>query len=572
MKRSVPVLPFLFLALCACGESGSGGADAGADAPFCGPALARVDSFMATFAGQEPTGDRYGGMAVAGTVEDLRGMSPRAAGEVASAQHQQFVNLMTLIEFDEDLQPAPYLAESWEFSDDQTQLTFHLRDDVYWHDGALTTADDVAFTYRTVTNPESLYSNPSFFQAYLPGDAGVEVVDSFTVTFHFEPHQDPLEIWRNLAILPEHLLGDVPAGESWSHPWAVLCPVGNGPFRFLSRVPDESWTFGANPAFPEELGGRPYLDRYVYRYIPDHTTLLGDLLIGEVDLFVQMLPNQVASAEAEGISVRSYPYPAIFFIAWNSRVPELSDARTRRALTLGINRRQLIEGVQLGDAVLLNGSLPPAHWAFDSALGDSLPYDPEQARSLLEEAGWVDRDGSGVREDAQGNPLQIDLIYNPNQERERVAEIIRVQLQDIGVELLPRMLDRATYGERIQGADRNFEGAFVTFETGFRIDDRDLFHSEVFDLAGSWAFSGTMDPVLDRYLDTLSLIPDRDVAYPLWQEYQLRLMAVQPYTFLYSANRRNGVGPRLQDVVMDTRGDWATIRNWWIASENRERD
>jgi ABC-type transport system substrate-binding protein len=184
----------------------------------------------------------------------------------------------------------------------------------------------------------------------------------------------------------------------------------------------------------------------------------------------------------------------------------------------------------------------------------------------------VDRDGDGIREDAEGNPLQIDLIYNQNLERERVAEIIRVQLQDIGVELLPSMLDLVTYGERIQGAERDFEGALVTFETGFRIDDRDLFHSDVRDVAGSWAFSGTQDPILDRYLDTLQLIPDRRDAYPLWQEYQLRLMEVQPYTFLYSADRRIGVGPRLRDVVTDTRGDWATIRQWWIAPEDRERD
>lgn len=570
MKRTVSVLPLLFLAVGACGESASN--EAGPFDDFCGPALARVDSFMGTFAGRERTGERYGGMAVAGTVEDLRGMSPRAAGGVLSAQHQQFVNLMTLIEYDENLEPAPYLAESWEFSDEMTRLTFRLRDDVFWHDGVLTTAHDVAFTYRLVTNGESLYPNPGFFQAYLPGEDAVEVVDSFTVTFRFEPHQDPLELWRNLSILPEHLLGEVPAVESWGHPWAVTCPVGNGPFRFLSRVPGESWTFGANPAFPEELGGRPYLDRYVYRNIPEHTTLLDELLRGDVDLFVQMLPNQVAIAREAGISVRSYPYPAIFFIAWNSRVPELSDPRVRRALTLGINRRQLIEGVQLGGAVLLNGSLPPVHWAFDPALGDSLPYDPDQARGLLDDAGWVDRDEDGVREDAQGNPLRIDLIFNQNLERERVAEIIRVQLQDIGVELVPSMMDLTAYQDRIVGGDRNFEGALITFETGFRIDDRDLFHSDVKDIANSWAFSGTQDPVLDRYLDTLQLIPDRNDAYPLWQEYQLRLLEIQPYTFLYSADRRIGVGPRLKDVVTDTRGDWATIRQWWISPGDRERD
>ncbi len=484
-------------------------------------------------------------MAVVGTVEDLRGMSPRAAGNVLSAQHQQFVNLMTLLEFDEGLEPSPYLARGWEISDDGTELTFHLRDDVYWHDGELTTADDVAFTYLTVINPESLYPNPGFFQAYLPGEAGVEVVDSFTVKFHIRPHADVLETWRNLAILPSHLLEGVPAGETWRHPWGATCPIGNGPFRFVSRTPGDNWIFQANPSFPSELGGRPYLDRYVYKAVVDHTTLLAELLTGGVDVYVQMLPNHAATARKDpNLRVWSFEYPSIFFIAWNSRVPELSDARVRRALTLGINREQLIEGVQLGEAVLLNSGLPPVHWAFDPSLGDSLSYDPDRAAGLLEEAGWVDRDGDGIREDGEGHPLQIELIYNQNHERQQVGEIIRVQLQELGVDLLPSVLEMSAYEDRITSVDRDFEGALVTFETGFRIDDRDLFHSEVVD--GPWAFSGTVDPELDRYLDTLQLIPDREEAIPLWRAYQRRLMEVQPYTFLYSAHRRDGVKPRLQ--------------------------
>lgn len=568
MKWPSVLLLLLFLWGLACADQPGDRTGGEASDAFCGAVLAKVDSFMATFSGQDWDQERYGGMAVVGTVEDLRGMSPRAAGNVLSAQHQQFVNLMTLLEFDENLEPVPYLARAWEVSEDQTALTFHLRDDVYWHDGEITTAYDVAFTYRTVTNPESLYPNPSFFQAYLPGEQGIEVVDSFTVRFHFRPHADVLETWRNLAILPSHLLGNVPAGESWSHPWGAVCPVGNGPFRFVSRSPGDRWVFGANPSFPEELGGRPPLDRYVYRAVADHTTLLAELLTGGVDAYIQMLPNHAARAREEpDLRVWSFDYPAIFFIAWNGRVPKLSDPRVRRALTLGINRRQLIEGVQAGEAVLLNSGLPPVHWAFDPSLGDSLAFDPGQARDLLEEAGWSDRNGDGVREDGAGEPLRIELIYNQNLERQQVAEIIRVQLEDIGVELRPTMLEMGTYGDRITSVERDFEGALVTFETGFRIDDRDLFHSEVKD--GAWAFSGTTDPELDRYLDTLQLIPDRPRALPVWRAYQLRLMELQPYTFLYSARRRDGVNVRLQDVRMDTRGDWATIRHWWIRPQDR---
>jgi peptide/nickel transport system substrate-binding protein len=523
---------------------------------------------MATFVGGETPGDRYGGMVVVGTVADLFGMGPGDSGDAGSAQHQQYVHLMTLLEADEALEWVPYLARSWELSDDRSELTFNLREDVYWHDGVPTTAEDVAFTFRTVRDPASGYPNLGFFEHYLPGEEAVEVLDRFTVRFRFNPHADVLETWRNLAILPEHLLGEVPVSELGSHPFSAICPVGNGPFRFVSHRPGESWTFQANPAFPRGLGGRPFLDRYVYRVIPNHTTLLAELLTGGVDVYVQMLPNHAATAAEEpGLRVWSFPYPSIFFVAWNSRVPKLSDPRVRRALTQGINRLQIIEGVQGGQATLLNSGVPPVHWAFQPDLADSLPYDPGRARSLLETAGWLDRDGDGVREDALGQPLRIELIFNQNQEREQVAEIMRVQLREIGVDLRATILEHGAYVSRITSPERDFEGAFVTFETGFRLDDRDLFHSDARD--GPWAFAGVADPELDRYLDTLQLIPDRTEAIPVWRAYQLRLMEVQPYTFLYSAFRRDGVNERVRDVVMDTRGDWATIRRWWIPPGER---
>jgi peptide/nickel transport system substrate-binding protein len=572
MKQPVSflfLLPLVTLLAFACGDGAEEVPSEAQPGAFCGPAMARVDSFMATFADREWDEERYGGMAVVGSVADLRGLGPADAGQVASLQHQQYVSMMTLVEFDEELRPRPYLAESWEISEDRSELTFHLRDDVYWHDGKPTTAHDVAFTYRTVVNPESAFSNPGWFQAYGADEEAVEVVDSLTITFRFRPHADPLEVWRSVAILPEHLLGDVPAAELSEHPYSGVCPIGNGPFRFVSRTPGESWTFGANPAFPRGLGGRPYLDRYVYRYVSEHSTLLAELLTGGLDVFVQMLPNQAETVEEHpDLDLWAFDFPAFFFIAWNSRVRELSDVRVRRALTLGINRRQLIDGVQLGGATLLNGSLPPTHWAFDPSTEDSLAYDPGEARRLLDEAGWADRDGDGIREDAEGRPLEIGLVFNQNQEREQVAEILRVQLQEIGVRLLPQVLEFGTYLDVIFSPEREFDGALITLETGFRIDDRDLFHSDVVD--GPLAFSGTMDSELDRYLDTLNFIPNRADALPVWRDYQFRLMELQPYTFLYSALRRDGVRKRLRGAEFDTRGDWATIRHWWMAPQDRE--
>jgi hypothetical protein len=99
-------------------------------------------------------------------------------------------------------------------------------------------------------------------------------------------------VWRAVAILPEHLLGEVSPEAMAEHPYGSQCPVGNGPFVFVSHTTQDRWVFEANHAFPKDLGGRPFLDRYVYRIIPDQTTLQTELLIQNVDAYVSVLPDQ----------------------------------------------------------------------------------------------------------------------------------------------------------------------------------------------------------------------------------------------------------------------------------------
>lgn len=570
MERPVLSLIVLTATLVGCTEAPVEEPAAEGAASFCEPALARVDSFMATFAGLEPTGDRYGGTAVVGTVGELVvGMNGFAPVETGAAQHQMFVNLMTLIRYDENLEPAPYLARSWEVSEDFTELTFHLRDDVRWHDGQRTTAYDVEFTYLTASDPETGYPNASFFHYYLSGEKGVEVVDSFTVKFHLEPHADFMDPWRAVAIMPGHLLAGVPRSELARHPFGTTCPVGNGPFRFLSHTPGDRWVFEANPAFPEGLGGRPYLDRYVYRIIPEHSTLLAELLTGNVDLYVSLVPHHVERVvDDPDLDFISFPYRSVFFVTWNGRDPKLSDPRVRKALTLGANRRAILDGLRGGRGELINTGIPPTHWAFDSAVADSFPHDPGRARTLLAEAGWKDGDGDGIRESETGEPLRVEVIYNVNQERQEVLEIMQAQLREIGVDLQPRAMEVNALIQAITSPTRDFQGAMIAFETEFRMDERDLFHSEAEE--GAYAFSGTRNPTLDHYLDTLQLIVDREEALPVWRAYQEAFIQEHPYTFLYSPDRLEGVNRRLRGIRMDVRGEWASIREWWIAPEDRK--
>jgi peptide/nickel transport system substrate-binding protein len=220
------------------------------------------------------------------------------------------------------------------------------------------------------------------------------------------------------------------------------------------------------------------------------------------------------------------------------------------------------------DAVLANTGVPPYHWAFDQTLGDSLPYDPAQAQALLEAAGWVDRNGDGVRENQDGEPLRIRfLTSSENQEWQDITEVMRSQLAEIGVELRLETMIWEALGDLVQSKEKDFEAFLIAFEVEFRLDERDLFHSDA--INGPLAFSGTADDELDLYLDTLQLIPDREEAIPVWHASQRRVLQLQPFTFFYWGNRFDGVNRRLNDATMDARGEWANIRHWWIAPADR---
>lgn len=564
MKTRAPALVLACVALAACGDSTPLGGE------FCSQARERMDAFLSGF--PAPQGERYGGTAVVGSIGEIPdGMNALISSDYTANQHQLFVNLMPLIRYDENLRPQPWLARSWEVSDDTREITFHLRDDVFWHDGVKTTAWDVEFTYLRVTDPRTGFPNDAFWTNYVRGAEGVSVSDSFTVTIRLEPHAEFLDPWRATAIMPVHLLGEVEPEQLRQHPFGMRCPVGNGPFRFVEHRQDESWTFARNPAFPQELGGPPFLERYVYRVIPEPTTLLTELLTERIDVYIAPRPDQAVDIVASpNHELLAYPFRSYVFVGWNSRRPQLEDPRVRRALTLGTNRQQIVEALRRGYGTIANSSVPPFHWAYYPQIADSLGYDPQAAAALLDEAGWIDRDGDGVRENADGVRLQVTIKYNQgNEERRDIAEIMQAQLGQIGVAVTPQVVEWATLLSQIQSRERDFDGVVMGWVTEFRVDDTDLFHSDRLEEAYAW--SGTRNPRLDRLMEELPLIVDRDEALPRWHEFQYELIREQPYTFVYFQDRLDGINNRLRDVRMDARGEWLSIKDWWIDPARRGR-
>lgn len=520
-------------------------------------------SAPARYGDDVPREQRYGGTAVVAGAGQAPSLDPFALTDYASRQLATRVLFTPLVTLDADQRPRPWLARSWEREGDR--VTFHLRDDVRWHDGEPVTARDVAFTFRAATDPE--VGAPLAYR--LSAWDSVEVVDEHTVRFRVDPGADMetgLFAWAMTPVAPEHLLGGMTASELASSPFGTDAPVGSGPFRFVEHRVGDRWVFEANPDFPEELGGRPYLDRLVYRVVPEESTLLAELRSGEVDLYMKVLPTQVERIRRDpDLRLATFDFPQYGFVVWNTRRAPFDRETVRAALTLGIDREEIVQSELRGLGAPATGPLGPWHWAYDSTRRPA-PYDPDSARALLEGLGWRDTDGDGVRE-KDGGELAFELLAPDNRLPSAVSVLLQAQLNEVGVAVRPRVREWASMVGALTGEARDFDAAVLSFQPDLVVDDRDLWQCERSD--HPLHLSGWCDPRLDTVMDSLTLALDRETRRRLLRRYDELVYRAHPFTFLYFEARADGLRRSLRGVELDPRGELVSVTEWWIHPDAR---
>lgn len=500
---------------------------------------------------------RGGTLVIAGPV-DLDFANALLTGEKFTQEVNRFLLFLPLVGFSPDLGYEPALAREWELEGD-TAAVFRLRPDVTWHDGTPTRARDVVFTFERARDPLTAYPNAEYFTHW----TGAQEVDSLTVRFRFAPHNEPLAGLPFLPIMPAHLLDSIPAARMRTAAFNKH-PVGNGPFRFVEYRANDRWVFEANPDFPPDLGGRPWIDRIVWRVIPDATAQITELRTGNVDLLLNPKAEEFAALDSlPGVRGIVKPSRQYALVAWNHRRPPLGDPRVRRALSYAIDRAEILQALRAGYGELAVGPIAPYHWAYDSTLGP-LPYSPDSARALLRAAGISDRNGDGRLELPDGREFRLELKFPAASAMNRdLAQLVDADLEAIGVRLEQRPLDFSVMVQDFSTPARDFDAFLIAWESDFRINLHGAFHSGA--EAGPFQFAGYRNPRVDSLIERTQGALPREQARPLYAELQRIMREEQPWGFLYYYPELVVVSERVNDVTMDIRGALVSIRDWWLS-------
>jgi peptide/nickel transport system substrate-binding protein len=500
-----------------------------------------------------------GGTAVVAVTSDFQVFNPVANTALVTAEVINFMLFTPLVQFDDDFDAVPALAESWDLDD--AGVTFRLRGDIRWHDGQPVTADDVLFTFELAKNEQTASLLES---AYLTMVESARVIDPQTIRFEFvAPHSQPLQgFWW--APLPRHLLGDVAPAQLAQAPYNRQ-PVGNGPFRFASWTPQQQVVFEANHDYPEALGGRPLLDRVVFRIVPEATTRLTEIITGAIDVNHTLLPDEARQIEGQRtVSLVRFAGRNFLYVGWNNEREPFRDARVRQALTMGIDRQGLIDALMYGHGEVAAGMIPS--WSPVDPGVDPLPFDPDGARQLLQEAGWSPgTDGIMRRE---GQPLRFTLLTSEDRLRQDLAVVIQQQLRQIGADVQVRASEFQTLLQ--QHRDRDYDAVLTLWSLdSFRVDPSPLFSCEEAGRIGSPNRAGYCNPDADRLIEAGLRETNDARASDIWGEFSRLLLRDQPITFLAWEEQMAAVHQRLQGVEMDARGKLLSAPRWWIPPAQR---
>ena len=451
---------------------------------------------------------------------------------------------------DGDNQVVPGLAESWDFDEETCTYTFHLAENVKWHDGEPFTADDVKFTIEAIMDPENGSENAPNYEDVQE----ITVVDDHTVSFKLDAPNVAFLDYMTMAVLPKHLLEgeDMQTSDFFRH------PVGTGPYKLESWEEGQAITLVKNEDY---FKGEPNIDSIVFKIVPDDNAKALQLKSGELDLALLTPKDAATFTEDEAYTcydMKTSDYRGILFNFWNEYWQENRDLIP--AVCYAMDRESIINAVLLGQGMPAYG--PLQRNIYNNEDVEHYDYDPEKAKAVLEEAGCeMGDDGYYYR-----NGEKVGFVISVgagDQVRIDIAQIAAQQLQQIGMDVTVEIPAQVDWGGQM--------AYLIGWGSPFDADDHTY---KVFGTDKGANYSGYSNELVDQYLTEARQSDDPEVRKEAYDKFQVELAKDPAFAFIcyidanYVANADiQGIDP---DTIMGHHGVgifW-NVADWTIAGEN----
>ncbi len=531
-------------------------------------------------------GDGDGKPVSGGTVTLAMFSAPKGLFEYAFYEDQYDAYVLgyttsSLWTYDDKLQlNVGRLAEKWELSDDGKSVTINLRKDAKWSDGEPITVDDIIFAWETIASEnytkeakapryytvENIVGAKEVHEGKADSLSGVEKKDDHTVVVNFvEATANALDnLWS--TPMPKHIFDGMTAVEmkNSDHVKKADKIVSSGPFKFKEIKQNEYVILEKNEHWYEE--GKPYLDE-IHLKVMAQDVAMGALKNGQIDFLSDIAPAEFDTIKKmDHVTIEETQDFAYQYMGFKVKNPKLSNKKLRQAITYGINRQAMVDGILRGHGTVLNQHMPDASWAANEKLKDAYPYDPEKAKQILEEAGYKDVDGDGFVEDPDGKKLEISLDYptgNPN--REKAAVLIGEDLKKIGLNVnVKQPRDFAIHSDAVE------KDKVEMWLMGWSLTP-DPDPSGIWGSKDNWNFPRWENKKSDELIQKAKLELDREKAKEIYAEWTELVSEEAPYVFLFSENKIEAWNNRVKGVTFDWRGaiEHYKFTDWWIPKDQQ---
>ncbi|WP_040225354.1 glutathione ABC transporter substrate-binding protein [Bhargavaea cecembensis] len=517
----------MFLAACAGGGSDNNASDSGDK---------NKDDDKTTEEGTTDEGAEGGDLVLA-VLSDASSLDPHGSNDVPSSVVQDNI-FETLVTRNDDNEIEPGLATEWNAIDDTT-WEFKLQEGVKFHDGEDFNAEAVKKSFERVLDEK--VASPRYFLFEMVNS--VDVIDDYTVQFKtdypFAPLLAHLSHNGGSIISPKSIDEDYAAMEDGKEPGSVISehPVGTGFFKFDSWSPGSEIKLVKNDDY---WNGTAKVDSVAFKVVPESATRVAELETGNAHIIDPVQPNEVARINDSGnATVDQTPSSSLSYIGFNTEKAPFDDVRVRQAISMVVNKDEMIEGVYEGFGVPAKGPLAPGIFGYDEDL-KAIEQNPEEAKKLLEEAGY-------------GDGFSTTIWTNDNPQRVDMAVLLQQKLKDLNIDVKIEQMEFGTYLEKTAAGEHDMFILGWSNPTG----DADyglyaLFHSSQKGDPGNRSFYDNAE--VDKLLDEGRKETDPDARVDIYAKAQEQIVDDAPMIFIHHQEYLVGVSDKVKGFSIDQAG------------------